>query len=947
MLTLRKKLRISANGEEREVAAQQDLPKEPFKVRHVDIAACPQVSNEDLARLAGLSELQSLHIYHNEQISDEGFRHVSRLASLCELDANLDAITDAGVDHLLALQNLRILKIGSRQVTDAGVAKLKGFPKLREVMLLSSQITDAGVEHLKGLEDLELATLDDTSVGDKGIAALADLPKLRFVGLRNTRVTDRGLENLQRTTSLQELWLTGTQVTAPGVAKLQAALPNCKIGADPEAHTESDTIPKPNARPGDNPFDSPPAVSPSEYPFGSPTPAKPVRPTPVPKAGAVPPVTRPTLELSKDTALDPEKTYGAIVVKASGITIDGRGAWLLGPGGKTRKEFHGVAVSAVGVSTVTLENVRAKGWETGLKIEDAQEWTVENCDFSDNFHDPAFGWGENGDRGGIVLRGVTASTLRKNKANRVWDGCVLVNSAGNTLEENDFSHASNTCLKLWSSCRNIVRNNVLSHGIRISPGEVHARDSACLLIESGSNDNRFLDNDCTYGGDGVFLRVLNGWVSTGNLFERNDASYANNNCFEAWTPRTIYKGNKANHGSYGFWLGASDGTTLLDNEASYNGDPVGFHNSPHLPGGGHAGIVFMFGPSSHTIARGNTCAGNHGAGIALVGDIDSQGKKWKAQHWIIEQNTLKDNRWGVYARYADWVDLAANAFTNNREDNLRNDGNVTNLTEHPAAPTITRPPKAVLEGPSAAMVGRSVVFDASRSSDPESHVLRYRWDLGDGRVATEPRLEHVFKSPGFYRVGLTVNNGLLSDLAWRDFYAVEEVTEIGTEGQAADWTWVDPGSRVLFSDDRATKLVGQSAVLALVKPYSGNRVSLLYPSSKKAGIRLDGKTHLVFWIKAINENVPAWQDVNPLVTLYESAEKSAVLRPTVDLMGQRPNNEEREGWSYFAVPLAGSPLWNRAGPSIAVLNYLTIGFDSWGTPPLQIWIDGMAFKSIP
>ncbi len=78
---------------------------------------------------------------------------------------------------------------------------------------------------------------------------------------------------------------------------------------------------------------------------------------------------------------------------------------------------------------------------------DGKQWTVEDCDFSDNFHDPEFGWGDQGRRGGIVLERVSHSTLRKNKANRVWDGCCLAESDDNTLEENDFSHASNTCLQ--------------------------------------------------------------------------------------------------------------------------------------------------------------------------------------------------------------------------------------------------------------------------------------------------------------------------------------------------------------------------------------------------------------------------------------------------------------------------------------------------------------------
>jgi parallel beta-helix repeat protein len=653
----------------------------------------------------------------------------------------------------------------------------------------------------------------------------------------------------------------------------------------------------------------------------------------------------PPLEITSDTVLDPAKTYGPLIIKASNVTIDGRGAAVVGRTAGEPREFKGTGVFAQGVSGVTLKNVRVQGWETGLKVEDGSDWRIEHCDFSDNFHDPAFGWGENGRRGGIVLVRVHRSSLRHNRANRVWDGCVLVESNDNVLEENDFSHTSNTCLKLWTASRNQIRKNVLSYGLRLSPGEVHARDSTCVLIESGSNDNRLADNDCTHGGDGIFVRVLNGWVSTGNVFERNDCSYANNNCVESWSPRNIYIGNRANHGSYGFWMGGSDQTVLEDNEASYNGLPTGMHNSPHLPGGGHAGIVFMFGTSSHTIARGNRCVGNNGAGIALLGDLESEGRKWKAFHWIIERNTLAENRWGVYIQNADWIDLAANVLTGNREGDVFSDGNVTNLFDRGANGAVARPPKAVLKGPSRALVGRTIVLDASASHDPAGRSLEFRWDLGDGTVSAQPRVEHVFGRPGFHRVGLTVHNGLLADLSWRDLYAVEDVAEFGTEGQADGWSWIDPQSRVRFSDDRAECLSGEASVAALVEPYGGGRVSLLYPAAKNAAIPLAEKTHLVFWIRAINENVPAWQSANPVVTLYESETRSVTLTPTVDLMSQRPNSEEREGWSYFKVPLAGSDLWKREGADLESLNYLTLGFDSWGAPPLRIWIDGLAWKS--
>ncbi len=575
------------------------------------------------------------------------------------------------------------------------------------------------------------------------------------------------------------------------------------------------------------------------------------------------------LEITKDTTLDPTKSYDGLVIKASNITIDGRGAWLVGAKEGKPNTFKGFGIYARGVSNVTLVDVNVKGFETGLQIEDGSGWTVEDCNFSDNFHDPAFDWGENGRRGGIVLHRVTKSRLARNRANRVWDACVLLESDDNTLIGNDFSRTSNTCLKMWAACRNVVEENNLSYGIRKNPGEVHARDSTSVLIESGSNGNRFLRNNCRYGGDGVFIRVLNGWVSTDNYFEENDCSYANNNCFEAWSPRNTYVRNKANHGSYGFWLGASDQTVLEGNEASFNGLKTGNHNSPHLPKAGHAGIVFMFGPSSHTVCRGNRCIGNNGAGIAAIGD-QAKEAKYKAHHWLIEQNVLHDNRWGIFVQHADWIRVAANDFKKNADGELFDAGGVTNLTSIKEPVAKLAAPKAMLAGPKAAKVGEKITLDATGSMDANKRSLTYQWNLGDGSKPTDAKVEHAFTKSGFYRVGLTVDNGLLSDLAWRDFYVVDDAAEIATEGEAAKWSWSDPSSKAKFSDDAALAIAGKSSLAAVINPYSGGRVSLLYPSTKDAGIKLNGKSSISFWWKGINQNMPGWQDVNPVITFFEN-----------------------------------------------------------------------------
>ncbi len=649
----------------------------------------------------------------------------------------------------------------------------------------------------------------------------------------------------------------------------------------------------------------------------------------------------PVLEVEKDTTLDPTKTYGSIVVKGRDLTIDGKGAWIVGASGNP-KTFKGIGILSNASSGITLKNVNVKGFETGLRLENVSKWIVENCNFSDNFHDPEFGWGENGRRGGMVLVGVRDSIIRNCKANRVWDGCVLDRSNGNTLSKNDFSRCSNTCLKLWRASSNTIDDNKLDYGIRIRPGEVHARDSTCVLIETGSDDNVFRRNSCTHGGDGIFIRPLNGWVSTGNRFEKNDCSYANNNGFECWAPGNIFIGNVANRCSYGFWMGGSDRTVLDGNEASFNGDPKGNHNSPHLPSNGHAGIVFMFGSGTHIVVRNNTCVGNTGAGIALIGDQGSRGKHWKASHWVIDGNTLTDNRWGVFAECADWIDMGANEYKGNGTD-LHKGLGVTNLTERPADRAAKEPPSVIASGSERVRVGEKVTFDTSQSTDPANRPLTFRWDLGDGTTATGAKVEHAFQSVGFYRVGVTVTNGSRSGLAWRNVYVVGTEAEVGTEGQAGKWDWVDPRSKVRFADDREIVVVGKSSLRASVgPPYSGGRVELRYTLPKAFDTAKISRLRV--WIRARNPNVPSWQDGNPLVTLYGPADAVCRIKSRVELQTSPADSEAREGWLLLTVPLGRDAKWAMEGAIPKTIERVSLGFDSWGGEPFEVWLDGLCFE---
>jgi parallel beta-helix repeat protein len=100
-------------------------------------------------------------------------------------------------------------------------------------------------------------------------------------------------------------------------------------------------------------------------------------------------------------------------------------------------------------------------------------------------------------------------------------------------------------------------------------------DAAGFLIVFKSCNNIFRENSARLGGDGFFLAGLTpDGIDVGcnhNLFEDNDASYSPNNAFEGvFSKGNIYRGNKANHSNYGFWLGFSSDCALSNNQIYSN-----------------------------------------------------------------------------------------------------------------------------------------------------------------------------------------------------------------------------------------------------------------------------------------------------------------------------------------------------------------------------------------
>lgn len=643
-----------------------------------------------------------------------------------------------------------------------------------------------------------------------------------------------------------------------------------------------------------------------------------------------------------------EVLHTPLVIAADNITVEGRGAILQGPGIPGSPATHeGIGIYSAGNSRVTLRDLTVMGFKTGLWAQDGDRWVIEGCSFSDNYNDPESGSGEGERGGGMVLTGIAQSRICNNVAGRVWNGSDLLDCHDNEISGNVFSPTSNWSLKLRRSCRNRVMNNDLSHARRAETGQTHSQGPAGLLIENGSDDNFVLGNDIAHGGDGIWIRADNGWVSTGNVFVENDCSWASRHCIRSNAPGNTFIRNRANHGSSGFWMGGSDRCVLIENEASFNGVATGSRSAPE-PVFGHGGIVFVDGTSYHTRVIGNRCHDNAGGGIVVRGATGCTGARWLAHHWIITDNWLERNRWGIWAEQADWLFLARNtSLDNTEEDHFRN---VTNMTVAPFEPG--EQPTAVIEAPNVMATDQMALINGSESVGSG---LAYQWDIGGSR-AEGAQVRLTFPRWGLYRIGLTVISGDRADLAWRELYVVHPAEQPATEGSAQAWSccaWEDglergvaPSIRpqVTFSDDREIRLAGDMSLRMRVEGHEGAVIEASAPASLFGLVH--GARKLSAWIKWRNENALGFKGTNP-VAVARTPGGSILIAPEEgrNLLGDVEHSESRWGWAPVSIPLQGGEAWVRSvdGAEEPVIAF-GLGFAPSGPEPFTVWIDGLVLE---
>lgn len=85
-----------------------------------------------------------------------------------------------------------------------------------------------------------------------------------------------------------------------------------------------------------------------------------------------------------------------------------------------------------------------------------------------------------------------------------------------------------------------------------------------------------------------------------------------------------------------------------------------------------------------------------------------------------------------------------------------NDGASGTAVQNVPVASGTAPTASFIYSPNQPEVNQDVYFNASGSSDPDSAIISYEWDFGDGRVGTGKTVTHRYADAGSYRVILVI-----------------------------------------------------------------------------------------------------------------------------------------------------------------------------------------------
>jgi internalin A len=197
--------------------------KNSTSIRILHLGSQNQLTNTTLVCLSQMPQLERLNLHWNENITNEGIFHLTKLKSLTMLDIKHSKVTDEGLVHLAKIKTLENLTLPDACVTDAGIEHIAQLQNLR-YLWVSSPLTDKSLHYIGALENLEELHIGGTGFSDEGMKDIAKLKKLRRLSVFTAdQLTNDSLAVLSVLGSLTDFYLgSKTKVSISGLKSLNS-----------------------------------------------------------------------------------------------------------------------------------------------------------------------------------------------------------------------------------------------------------------------------------------------------------------------------------------------------------------------------------------------------------------------------------------------------------------------------------------------------------------------------------------------------------------------------------------------------------------------------------------------------------------------------------------------------------------------------------------------------
>ncbi len=313
-----------------------------------------------------------------------------------------------------------------------------------------------------------------------------------------------------------------------------------------------------------------------------------------------------------------------------------------------------------GSHNLTIRRCTWKDRERGVKVRDAVNILIEDCNGSSN------------DKG-IIFDNVQNATISNNDLWRneygIWlrDGCSDV-----TIEDNNVDDSGENGIEIRMDCNNItIFDNDLLRADRIA---INLTDTGDVLVE----DNYIFD-DHTDNMNGVRLVRSEDCTIHNNTIEAGNAATAV--LLEKYSHRCNISDNVIYSGRHAIRVNVSNGCLIEDNWI-HNNSGIGLHIERSNRTDVH-GNVIADGTSSRELMMIENCydlnitknnLSRNEDRVAIY--IDETDDVW------FENNTVAWSQQGLYARSSDNITIVYNEFINNTYYGVSFSGSTTNCLVH-------------------------------------------------------------------------------------------------------------------------------------------------------------------------------------------------------------------------------------------------------------------------